>query len=121
MTAMKKLCVLAIVLALVMALASCSVLDEILAASQGAGNVTETPDDKTTTSHPQAVIKRITPTKKKRKMTISPHQAATKMRKTRKKGRISNCSWLASAHFLAHWCSAAVPPSLWVIFWSFPW
>ena len=46
MTAMKKLCVLAIVLALVMALASCSVLDEILAASQGAGNVTETPDDK---------------------------------------------------------------------------
>lgn len=46
MTAIKKLCVLAIVLALVMALASCSVLDEILAASQGAGNVTETPDDK---------------------------------------------------------------------------
>ena len=46
MTAMKKLCVLAIVLALVMALASCSVLDEILAANQGAGNVTETPDDK---------------------------------------------------------------------------
>lgn len=46
MTSIKKFCFLVIVLALVMALASCSVLDEILAASQGSGNVTEDPDDK---------------------------------------------------------------------------